>query len=84
MKELITVEQARAFILGDRFEPAAFRDLDLRPLASLIEAKDFGASLFLGCDLEPSSICHLAAGGAYIIPDIKENLFKFAPPVTKG
>ena len=75
MRELITIEQASAFIEGNQFEPAAYRDLDLRSLASLMEAKDFGASLFLGCDLESSTICHLAAGGAYIIPDIKDFSF---------
>ena len=75
MNELTTVEQARDFIKGENFEPAAYRDLDLRPLASLIESKNFGASLFLGCDLESSSVCHLAAGGAYLIPDIKDFSF---------
>lgn len=75
MRELITIEQTIAFIEGNQFEPAAYRDLDLRSLASLMEAKDFGASLFLGCDLESSTICHLAAGGAYIIPDIKDFSF---------
>ncbi|MFA5507452.1 MAG: hypothetical protein WC314_17075 [Vulcanimicrobiota bacterium] len=75
MIELTSVEEARIFIQSPGFQPAAYRDIDLRPLTTLIEERNFGASLFLGCDLERSSISHLAAGGAFLIHDIEDFSF---------
>jgi predicted Rossmann-fold nucleotide-binding protein len=67
MIELTTTEQAREFMLGPNFQPAAYRNIDLRPLASIMSQQEFGGSLFLGCKLEPSTVCHVASGGAYLI-----------------
>lgn len=70
MIELKTTQQARDFIQGDNFQPAAYRDLDLTDFTKEILDRDFGASLFLGCELEGEAICHLAQGGAYLIHDM--------------
>ena len=67
MRELTTTEEARAFILSPDFQPAAYRNVDLRPLASVMAGKSFGGSLFLGCDLDPATVCQVASGGAYLI-----------------
>ena len=75
MIELTSLDQAREFIQGPNFKPAAYRNIDLTALSSLMEGKDFGASLFLGCELAPSTICHLATGGAYLIHHIEDFLF---------
>lgn len=75
MREIKSVDEARAFIQSDEFEPAAYRDIDLRDLASLMAGKDFGASLFLGCRLDQGTICQVAQSGAFLIYDVKDFTF---------
>lgn len=75
MREIKSVEDAREFMKSSDFGPAAYRDVDLRGLAELMRGRDFGASLFLGCDLDPSSVCQLAGGGAFLIHDIEDFSF---------
>jgi predicted Rossmann-fold nucleotide-binding protein len=75
MRELTTIEQASDFIQSAEFQPAAYRNLDLRTLTSVMVGKDFGASLFLGCELEPNIVCQLASGGAYLIHDNEQFSF---------
>lgn len=75
MRELTSVEQAREFMESPEFGPAAYRDIDLTSLAELMNKRDFGSSLFLGCELEASTLCRLALGGAYIINDMTGYLF---------
>ena len=75
MREIKSFEEARAFIESPEFQPAAYRDVDLRELAAAMAGKEFGASLFLGCDLAPRTICQVAQGGAFLIYDFKD--FKF-------
>ena len=75
MREIKSTEEAKRFITSDEFEPAAYRDVDLRGLVELMATKDFGASLFLGCALDPATVCHVAQSGAFLIYDVKD--FKF-------
>lgn len=71
MRELKTYEEAKAFLASPDFGPAAYRDIDLRGLNGLMRGKDFGASLFLGCELDKDVICQLANGGAYLIHNVE-------------
>lgn len=71
MKELRTVAEAKTFILSEEFGEAAYRDIDLRELADLMRGRDFGSSLFLGCELAPEMVSRLAEGGAFLIRDIE-------------
>ena len=75
MREIKSVEEAKLFMQSPDFGPAAYRDVDLTSLADLMVGKDFGASLFLGCELSPSTVCQIAGGGAFLIHDIKD--FRF-------
>jgi predicted Rossmann-fold nucleotide-binding protein len=75
VKEIKSPEEAQAFLESPDFGPAAYRDVDLRDLAHLMYDKDFGASLFLGCDLDPTTICHVANGGAFLIHRVDDFSF---------
>ena len=70
MKELRTLAEARQFISSDEFGEAAYRDIDMRDLTELMRNRDFGSSLFLGCQLAPDIIGHLAEGGACLLRHI--------------
>lgn len=75
MREIKSTSEAENFILSEYFEPAAYRGVDLRALAPIMAGKDFGASLFLGCELDPATVCQVAQSGAYLIYNVKD--FKF-------
>lgn len=75
MRELLSLDDAREFLSGPEFGPAAYRDIDLRTLAPLLAQRDLASSLFLGCLLEPESLCQLARQGAFVISDMAE--FRF-------
>ncbi len=75
MREIKNLEQARAFLQSPDFGPAAYRDIDLRGLSELMEGKDFGTSLFLGCELPPPILCQAVNDGAFLIRRIHDFTF---------